>query len=123
MFFVCTKRINVLILKSSSDRLVIVAKGFLNLLSLHMLIKQKTALLPRNLAPMTFGELLLVLSSASDKAKLCVENFSKNSNDSSMFLLVFPSRTNLKLYNISVAPKMVKKVTMDFDLSKASGPD
>ena len=66
-----------------------------------------------------------MLSSASDKAKLFAENFSLNSNldDSGVSLPVFPSRTNLKLYNISVAPKMVKKVTMDFDLSKASGPD
>ena len=33
------------------------------------------------------------------------------------------SRTNLKLHNISVTPKMVKKVIMNLDLSKASGPD
>ena len=39
-FFVCTKRINLLILKYNSDRLVIVAKGFLKLPDLHMLIKQ-----------------------------------------------------------------------------------
>ena len=66
-----------------------------------------------------------VLSSASDKAKLFAENFSKNSNldDSGISLPVFPSRTNLKLHNISVTPKMVKKVTMNLDLSKASGPD
>ena len=66
-----------------------------------------------------------VLSSASDKAKLFAENFSKNSNldDSGISLLVFPSRTNLKLHNISVTPKMVKKVIMNLDLSKASGPD
>ena len=40
-----------------------------------------------------------VLSSASDKAKLFAENFSKNSNlgDSGISLPVFPSRTNLKL--------------------------
>ena len=37
--------------------------------------------------------------------------------------MVFPSRTNLKLRNISVTPKMAKKVIMDFDLSEASGPD
>ena len=36
--------------------------------------------------------------------------------------LFFPSRTNLKLH-ISVTPKMVKKVMMNLDLSKASGPD
>ena len=38
-------------------------------------------------------------------------------------LPVFPSRTNLKLHNISVTPKMVRKVVMNLDLSKASGPD
>ena len=66
-----------------------------------------------------------VLSSASDKAKLFTENFSKNSNldDSSISLPVFLSKTNLKLHNISVTPKMVKKVIMNLDLSKPSGPD
>ena len=63
-----------------------------------------------------------VLSSASDKAKLSAENFSKNS-DSGMFLPVFHSRTNLKLHNISITPKMVKKVIMNLDFSKVSGPD
>ena len=68
---------------------------------------------------------LEVLSFASDKAKLFVENFSKNSNldNLGVSLPVFPSRTNLKLHNISVTPKMVKKVIMNLDLSKASGPD
>ena len=66
-----------------------------------------------------------VLSSASDKAKLFAENYSKNSNldGSSISLPVFPSGTNLKLYNISVTLKMVKKVIMNVDLSRASGPD
>ena len=66
-----------------------------------------------------------VLSSASNKAKLFPENFSKKSNldDSGISLPVFPSRTNLKLHNISVTSKMVKKVIMNLDLSKASGPD
>ena len=66
-----------------------------------------------------------VLSSAYDKAKLFAENFSMNSNldDSGISLPVFPSRTNLKLHNISVTPKMVRKVVMNLDLSKASGPD
>ena len=65
------------------------------------------------------------LSSAFDKSKLLPENFSLNSNldDSGISLPVFPSRTNLKLHNISVTPKMVKKVIMNLDLSKASGPD
>ena len=63
-----------------------------------------------------------VLSSASDKAKLCAENFSNNSNldDSGISLPISPSRTNLKLHNIPVTPKMV---IMKLDLSKASGPD
>ena len=66
-----------------------------------------------------------MLSSASDKANLFDKNFSNNSNldHSGIFLLVFPSRTNLKLYNISVAPKMVKKFITNLDSSKASGPD
>ena len=66
-----------------------------------------------------------MLSSASDKAKLFHEHFSMNSNldDSGISLPIFPSRTNLKLYNISVTPKMVRKVIMNLDLSKASGPD
>ena len=64
-------------------------------------------------------------SSASDNVKLFAKHFSKNSNldDSGISLPVFPSRTNLKLHNISVTSKMVKKVIMNLDLSKASGPD
>ena len=66
-----------------------------------------------------------VLSSTSNKAKLFAEDFSKNSNlnDSGISLPVFSSRTNLKLHTISVTPKMVKKVIMNLDLSKASGLD
>ena len=62
--------------------------------------------------------------SPSDKVKLFAENFFKNFNldDSSIFLPFFSSRTNLKLHNIYVTPKMVK-VLMNLDLSKASGPD
>ena len=64
------------------------------------------------------------LSSASNRAKLFAENFSKNSNldDLGISLPDFPSKTNLKLH-ISVSPKMVKKVIMNLDLSRASGPD
>ena len=66
-----------------------------------------------------------MLPSASDKAKLLAENFSKNSNldDSGISLPVFPSRTNLKLHNISVTPKMVKEVIMNLDLLKPYGSD
>ena len=70
-----------------------------------------------------------VLPSASEKTKAFAENFSTNFNlddsgiDSGTFLPVFPSQTNLKLHNISVTPKMIKEVIMNFDLSKALGPD
>ena len=66
-----------------------------------------------------------MLSSASDRAKLFAENFSLDSNldDLDVSLPAFPSRTNLKLHNISVTPKMVRKVVMNLDLSKACGPD
>ena len=66
-----------------------------------------------------------MLSSASGKAKLLAENLSKNSNldGSGISLYVFPSRINLKLHNIFVTPKMVKKVIINLDLSKASDPD
>ena len=100
-----------------------------------MLIKQKSPLLPGNLALVTSGKLLIVfnksksaipplfngpevLSAASDEAKLFAKNFSMNSNldDSGISLPVFPSRTNLKLHNISVTPKIVRKVVMNLDL-------
>ena len=53
------------------------------------------------------------------------EHFSKKSNldDAGISLPVYLSRNNLKLDNISVTPKMVKKVIINLDLSKASGPD
>ena len=65
------------------------------------------------------------MSSVSIKARLFPENLSKNSNpdDSGMSLPVFPCRTNLKLHNISLTPKMVREVIRNLDLSEASGPD
>ena len=52
------------------------------------------------------------------------ENFSKNCNfdDSGISLPAFPSKTNLKLHNVFVTPKMVNKVIRNLDMSKASGP-
>ena len=66
-----------------------------------------------------------MLSPAFDKAKLFPENFSKNSNldDSAISLPVFSSRTNLKLHIISITFNIVKKVLVNLDLLKASGPD
>ena len=66
-----------------------------------------------------------MLSSASDKVKLFAKNFSKNTifDDSGIFLPVFIyASTNLKLH-ISITPKMVEKVIMNLDSSKASGPN
>ena len=66
-----------------------------------------------------------MLSSASNKEKLFAENFCKNVNldDSGISLPVFLSRTNLKLHNIYVSPKMVKNVITNIDVSKACDPD
>ena len=63
-----------------------------------------------------------VLSSASHKVKLFAKIFSKNSylEDS---LLAFTSRNNLKLHNISVTSKIVKKVIANLELSRASDPN
>ena len=63
-----------------------------------------------------------VFSSASNQAKLFANNFSRNFNldDSDKSLLVFLSRTHLKLHNIFVTPNLVKKVKTNLDLSKIS---
>ena len=66
-----------------------------------------------------------MLSSASDKAKFFAINFSKNSNldDSGVSFPVFASGTNLKLHNISVTPKIVKKFITNLDSSTVFGPE
>ena len=65
------------------------------------------------------------LSSASNKAKLFAKNFSRNSDldDSGISLPAFPCKTNLKLHNIYLTPKMVKKIITNLDSSKVSDPD
>ena len=55
------------------------------------------------------------------KQNYLVKTLLRNLDDSGIFLPVFPSRTNLKLHNISITPKMVKKVIMNLDSSTASG--
>ena len=55
-FFVCTNRINLLYLTWNLDRLVILAKVFLKLPNLLMLIQKKRLSLPRNLARVPFEE-------------------------------------------------------------------
>ena len=57
--------------------------------------------------------------------QLFAENVSNNSNldDSGISLPLFLSRTNQKLHDISVTPKMVKKVITNLHLLKASDRD
>ena len=64
----------------------------------------------------TFGELPVVVLTKLNlfelKLKLFAEFFSKNStnlDDSGISLPVSPSRTNLKLHNISVTQKWLKR--------------
>ena len=109
---------------------------------LNMLTKQKSPLLPRNLAVVTFGKLQIVFSTKvnlvyllySTARRYCLLYLIKQNCLQKTFLRtlivmtrvslpVFPSVTNSKLHNISVTSKMVKKVIMNLDLSKASGPD
>ena len=59
------------------------------------------------------------MSSVFDKAKL----FAKNLDDLDISLPVLPPKSNLKLYNISIPPKIVEKLIVKLDSSKASGPD
>ena len=83
-----------------------------------VLNKGKSAILPLSYGPE-------VLSSARDKAKLFAKNFSKNLNldGFGIFIPVFPSRTNLKLHNVCVTPKMVKKLITNIDSPEACAPD
>ena len=103
-----------------------------------MLMKQKHLTILRTLALRTFGELPIVFSTKVNLLHLlyltvrrcfllhllkqsCLLN--SNLDDSRISLPAFPCRTNLKLHNIFLTPKMVKKIIMNLDLSKASGPD
>ena len=91
-----------------------------------------------NLALVNFGKMPVIFSTKTNqlyllysaarkccllhqiKQNLFTENSSKNSDvdDSGISLHVFPSRTNLILHNISVTPRMVKKVITNLDMSK-----
>ena len=67
-----------------------------------------------------------MFSSDSTKAKLSKKAFLRTlilMTHSGISLCGFPSRTNLKLHNIHVTPKLVKKVTINLDLSKVLGLD
>ena len=84
---------------------------------------QKKPSLPRNLAHRTFHELLIVFSTRVNLLYLLYSTAQRCCLLLLITLHVFTSRTNLKLHNISVTPKMVKKVITNLDSSKASGPD
>ena len=60
-----------------------------------------------------------------DEPKLFAEIFPRNSDidKSGILLPVLLSRTNLKLHNISITPKIVKNVITYRDLSRASDSD
>ena len=108
--------------------------------NLHVLIIQRSLLLPRNLALVTFGKLLIVFSTKvnlvyllhSKAWKCCLLHLINQNCLLKAFLrtltlmtqvspyLFFLSGTNLKLHNISSSPRWLK---MNLDLSKASGPD
>ena len=63
-----------------------------------------------------------MLSSASDMKQNCLlKTLLRTLILMTQISLCLFSR--LKLHNISVTPKMVKKVKMNLDLSRASGPD
>ena len=104
-----------------------------------MLLKQKSPSLSRNLALGTFGKLLIVFSTKINllyllystdqrcgllhliKQNYLLKAFPRTLDDSGISLPVFTSRTNLKLPNIPITHKMVKKVITNLDSSKASG--
>ena len=111
--------------------------------NLHLLIKQKSPSLPRNLALRTYGKLLIVFSTKvnllyflySAACRCCLLLLIKQNCLLKTFLrtlilmtwvslyLFFHSRTNLKLHNLFITPKIVKKVIINLDSSKVSGPD
>ena len=64
-----------------------------------------------------------VLPSAADKPELFSEIDNSNLDDFGIFLCFYPFRTNQKLHNISVTPKLVKKAITIIVPSKACGPD
>ena len=95
-----------------------------------MLIIQKSLSRPRNMTLGTFGELLTVFSTKlnllhilySMVPRCCLLHLIMQNCLQKTFLGTLILMTQ-KLHNISVTPKMVKKVITNLDLSKMSGPD
>ena len=91
-----------------------------------MLIKQKSPLLPRNLALVTFGELPIIFSTEVllySTAQRCCLHLIKQNCLLKTFLGTLILMTQVSLHNIFVFSKMVKKDITNLDFSKASGPD
>ena len=120
----CTRRIN-LHLKWSLERIVIFEKEFL---------KQKSLIASQKLDTRNFWRIAnSVLNKDSSAIRLLFgccrlylikqHCFDSYLDDSGTPLPVFSSRTNLKLRNIFLTPKLIKKVVTNLDLPKLSGPD
>ena len=107
-FFFCTNRINLLSIKQSSDRLVIVPKRVLEAAKLAHANKTKESIISQKLGSQDFWRIASsilnkgksaipplfngpeVLTCASDKAKLCADFFSKISHlDDRYFFYLF----------------------------------
>ena len=101
---------------------------------------EKSPLLARNLALVTSGELLILFSIKvnllyliySTTWRCCLLHLIKQNYLLKTFLKTLNLMTQVSLYlfshldltwNCIISPKMVKKVMMNVDLSKASGPD
>ena len=116
---------------------MIVQKGFSNL---HMLIKQKSPLLPRNLTLRTLSELLKVFSAkvnllnsllySQPRSVLFPRNYSLKTFLGTLILM---NRVSLYLFYLAeriwnciifmLTPKIFKKLITNLDSSKASSPD
>ena len=118
-----------------------VANRYLKLPNLHV-HKTKQSISSQKLGSWTFGELPVVFSrklnllyflySAIQKCfpvHLIKQNYLIKTLlrtlilMTGIFLTVFPSRTNLKLHNISAIPKVVKKVVTNLYSSRVFGLD
>ena len=116
------EKINLLHLKQSSGKLVIVAKGFLKLSNLITLIKQKSLSFPRN-----FEWYLRITDRVLSTGKSAIPSLFNGAEVSFFFsiwqtflsdlilitrvsLPAFPSRTNVKMLNIPRTTKLIKKV-------------
>ena len=141
--FVYTNRTNVLYLRPSSDRLVIVIKGSFKLPNFLTLIKQRCLSPPGNVALANVGELQKVFSTKvnllfllySTVPKHCFLHLIKQKCFLKSFLKTLILVTQLSLYLLSLLEltwidtvhfwslKLAKKVIADLDSSKAPYPE